>query len=265
MQTQFDIRATHNRTLRGFLIYSVAVTVWLGLASIAINPSFSSVRVASFFALTTTYLLPVLGLGIIWLLWRLNQQGDGKLVLLPLLAGLSIIIGGALLDLSVTVLNSPDLADEGNRFVRILLETGHPLSFVYAHWLMTQAIFVSVFCLLWIGFLKHRENLVRTLRMAEPSSTLDFLKVATGGAELTMRQWLFPVKVSELPFLYHGLWVTAMTMIFGNSLFRCYAALEWLDVIQPTVLGRRIVIVVSAITALVGYFVVLWKLYQSRR
>jgi len=263
MQSQFDIRASHNLPLRAFLCFSAAITIWLALASFAVKPEFTQIPGASLFALTTTYLLPVLGLGLIFFLHRFNHQGHSPVRMLPLLTGLAAIVGCAGFDLTVTIVNSPDLADEGNYFVRILLDTGHSLPFVYGHWLLTQTIFVSMFCLLWLGFLKHRGILLESLHSASPTSLIDFLRIATGGAELTTRQWLLPMRMSEMPFLYHGIWATAVTMIFGNSVFRCYAAAEWLGMIQPTFAGRNLVVFLGATGALLSYFVVLWKLYHS--
>ena len=263
MQSPFEIRATHNLPLRAFLSYSAATTIWLALASFAVKPEFAQVSAVRLFGLTSTYLLPMMGLGLIFFLSRFNRQGTSDVQRIPLIAGWIVIAFCAGFDLFVTIVNSPNLADEGNYFVRILLDTGHSLPFVYVHWLSTQMTFVTTFCLLWLGFIKHRGILLSTLHSASPRSLVDFLRVATGGAELTTRQWLFPVRISELPFLYHGIWVTAVTMIFGNSIFRCYAAFEWLGLIQPSAFGRNTVVFAGTMGALLTYFVMLWKLYRA--
>ena len=94
-------------------------------------------------------------------------------------------------------------------------------------------------------------------------SWLDFLKAATGGSHLTMRQWLFPIRPSEAPLLYHYVWLIAIPIVFGISLFRWYAAMEWFGVVEPTDTTRIYVILHGVFSTLVLYLMALWRLYQQ--
>ena len=213
--------------------------------------------------LYTAYSLPALGLLALVLLDRLVNQGKTRLPWGITVCGGLFIVGGALIDMAVTVAHSPNLEMEGNPYIRILLDSQHSLPFVYAHALFTQSLYITLFCGIWIGFLRHRQIIVQTIAAGSPGSWIDFLKAATGGSHLTIRQWLFPIHMSEIPRLYHYVWVIAIPVVFGISLFRWYAAMEWLGLVEPDVLTRLGVVLHGVFSTLILYFLVLWRLYQQ--
>jgi hypothetical protein len=277
-----------NVTLRRFMVITSLVLVWIGcdlaLHIIAHQQTFEFdgwMQVERVFGLPvfqklsqwipadswrlhiyTAYSLPALGLISLILLDRLVNQGRTRLPSGITACGGLFIVGGAILDMSITVAHSPDLELEGNPYVRILLDSQHPLPFVYLHALITQSLYITLFCGIWIGFLRHREIIVHTISAASPNSWIDFLKAATGGAHLSMRQWLFPIRPSETPLLYHYVWLIALPIVFGISLFRWYAAMEWIGIVEPIGSTRFFVVLHGVFSTLVLYLLALWRMYR---
>jgi hypothetical protein len=210
--------------------------------------------------LYTAYSLPAIGLVALVLLDRLVSQGETGLPRLVSWCGGAFIVGGAIVDIAVTVAHSPDLEMEGNPYVRVLLDSEHSLTFVYMHAMLTQSLYIALFCGLWLGFLRHRQTIANTIAAASPRTIPEFFKAATGGAHLTVRQWLFPVRPSEAPLMYHCIWLIAIPVVFGISLFRWYAALEWLGVVEPEPLTRAGIVLHGVCSALVVYFLAMWRM-----
>lgn len=279
----------HNAILRRFLIVSTLVMCWIGcdLLLQALTRSnvmghgtwtsveaFTGVDVRELLFdvwqidtwrlhLYTAYSLPAIGLLTLVLLDHLVSQGGTGLPRMISWCGGLFIVGGAIVDIAVTVANSPDLAMEGNPYVRVLLDSQHPLPFVYVHALVTQSLYITLFCGIWLGFLKHRQILAQTIAAASPESFLDFFKAATGGAHLTVRQWLLPLRPSEVPLMYHYIWLVAVPVVFGISLFRWYAALEWLGIVQPEMLTRVGIVLHGVCSALALYFMAMWRMSKD--
>jgi hypothetical protein len=277
-----------NVTLRRFLIVSSVVLLWigcdLGLHLIAHHESLDSdawIEWERYFGfpafqtlaawspgdswrlhIYTAYSLPAFGLIALVLLDRLINQGKTRLPWGITGCGGLFIVGGAILDMAVTVAHSPNLELEGNPYVRILLDSQHPLPFVYMHALFTQSLYITLFCGIWIGFLRHREIIVQTISAASPNSWMEFLKAATGGSHLSFRQWIFPIRPSEGPLLYQYVWLIAIPIVFGVSLFRWYAAMEWMGLVEPEGITRFLVILHGVFSTLVLYLLALWRLYR---
>lgn len=279
---------SENVTLRRFMIVSGIVLLWigcdLGLHILAHQESFEldawmglerllgiplSQSLARWLPpdswrlhIYTAYSLPAMGMVALLLLDRLISQGKTVLPWGVTVCGGLFIVGGAILDMAVTVAHSPNLELEGNPYVRILLDSQHPLPFVYMHALFTQSLYITLFCGLWIGFLRHREIIVHTIAASSPNTWVDFLKAATGGSHLSIRQWLFPIRPSEGPLVYHYVWLIAIPIVFGISLFRWYAALEWIGVVEPESLTRCLIVLHGVFSTLVLYLLALWRLYR---
>jgi hypothetical protein len=213
--------------------------------------------------LYTAYSLPAIGLLALVLLDRLVSQGGTGLPRAVTWSGTAFIVGGAILDIAVTVAHSPDLEMEGNPYVRVLLDSQHSLTFVYVHALVTQSLYITLFCGVWFAFLKHRQTIAANIAAAAPRTIPDFFKAATGGAHLTVRQWLLPIRPSEIPLLYHNIWLVAIPVVFGISLFRWYAALEWLGFVEPDMTTRACVVLHGVCSSLAVYFLAMWRM--SRR
>jgi hypothetical protein len=269
MNAPFPLDARHNPALKQVIVICAVVLSWIGLdlgvalyreASVPLSmypaPP-SSLRQA------TAYLLPAFGLLTIAALLRFARQGRPMMSAGAAIAGLAVILSGAGVDLATTLLISPDLDREGNPYVRALLDSGHSLRFVYIHLGVTQAIFILLFCTFWLAFLRHLPVLVETIVAARPASPLQFLKASTGAARLSLRQWLLPLRPSEVPILYHNVWAIAMSVIFGVTLFRWYAALEWLEKFEPAFWPRAFVLFGGLAGSLLAYFAGLACVYRA--
>ena len=149
---------------------------------------------------------------------------------------------------------------EGNLYIRKLLDSGVSLTSVAIFFGVFQLSFILLFAVSWIVFLRHLPLLVKSIQKSRPTTTLEFIKSATGGAHLTWRQWLIPYKPSEFPQIYHTFWIAAISLVLGLSLFRWYAAAEWLGFFEISDLARYTVILSGVFGFLLAYFVVLAKL-----
>jgi hypothetical protein len=217
--------------------------------------------------LLTTYLLPFFAVLVLVSVWRLGLTVVGTARPLELIAGVTFLVGAALIDLTVTVRSDPFLSLEGNPYIRVLLDvTEHSYGFVYALVALTQALFVSTFVAVWWSFLRHRRNITAKVNVANAESWPSFVKAATGGGHLSYRQWLFPFKPHEIPDPYMSVWPAALAACFGTSLFRYWAAAEWMRLVPTESWMRYAVLTVGVVGTLVVYYGWLaWKWSRSAR
>ncbi|MCC7422861.1 MAG: hypothetical protein IT428_21505 [Planctomycetaceae bacterium] len=259
MDVPTTVSLHQNRPLRDFVVYGGAVSGGLVIDMVVdlLLPQYS-------FRLATTYLLPCLVICGLGLLLRVNRTCTPRASVSATLLGVLFVAGAAATDLLSTVFVNPDLSLEANPYVRKLIDHGHSLTFVYAHTGLTQAASVLLLCGLWVTFLKHLPVLIESIAESQPAGRIEFLKAATGGSHLTLRQWLVPLRMSELPLMFHCLWPLAVSIIFAVSLLRWYVALEWMDVIEPVILWRGLVLFVGLSMTLALYFAILAQLYRRR-
>jgi hypothetical protein len=205
--------------------------------------------------LLTTYVLPVFATVVLWSVWRLARSANGSVRLVEFFAGSVFLIGAAAIDLIVTVKSDPFLSLEGNPYIRVLLDrTEHSYSFVYALVAITQVLFVAIFVTAWWAFLRHRSTIAGSLINSDATSWLGFAKAATGGGCLTYRQWLLPFRPEEIPDPYMSVWPAALAACFGTSLFRYWAAAEWLDFVPAETMLRFAALAVGVGGTLVAYY-----------
>jgi hypothetical protein len=172
------------------------------------------------------YLAPVvLVIGLI-LAINLYQQGPAELSILPFIIGAILLIGGAAFDMLATVLRSPTLTREANPIARALLNSDHSLAFVYVYGFVTQFLYVFFTSTLWAAFLRHWGVVIALANRSRPRSYSEFIKAATGGGHLSWRQYLLPIKFSELSKSYFMVWLIPIFWV-GMSPYRWFLALEW--------------------------------------
>lgn len=189
---------------------------------------------------------------------RLYAIGTGRISTAAFLTGVFFIIGGAAFDMIVTVIKSPSLDREANPVARALLDSGQTLPFVYGYGVTAQFLLVSVTCLMWAAFLRHRAEMVASAK-STAHSWFDFIKAMTGGGHLSWRQYFLPLKFSELPNAYHVFWVfVVMWVAFTPTRF--YYGLEWLGIFP----GLRLQVLATwSILMGAGYFLWLWLEYRK--
>lgn len=205
--------------------------------------------------LLTTYLMPLFAAGVLAALWRFGRLGQSRIGKPALIAGSLFLAAAAGLDLLVTVRSDPYLTLEANPYIRVILdETEHTYGFVYAHVATTQLMFVAIFVTCWWAFLRHRGLILENVLRASPRSWPEFLKAATGGDRLTYRQWLLPLHPREIPNPYHSVWPAALAASFGTSLFRYWAAAEWLLLVPAETTLRIVVLAIGVGCSVVAYY-----------
>jgi hypothetical protein len=184
---------------------------------------------------------------------RFARQGSASAPSLAAWLGVTLICGTATFDMAATLIHSPDLRREGNPVVRVLLDSGHSSRFVLAYGGIAQGLYLSCLCALWLALLRHRPRLLDSVRGER--TFFRFLRSATGGAELSWRQWLLPLRWAELPAAYHSLWILAVTL-WSGTMDRLYLGLEWFGLVADL---RWQVIVGGVASGLGGYFAWLWR------
>ncbi len=208
-------------------------------------------------AVLTACVFPVMTVPVIMRVFRLGLMGSQTIPIKPAMWGAAFIVMAAVMDLTCTVMINPNLEQEGNIYLRRLLDAGCSVNSVYTYMMITQLLFVTMFVVVWWSFLHHYPLLVKSIVVSDPQSLIEFLKSATGGAHLTWRQWIIPLKPSEVPLLYHCFWFASVGVVFGISVFRYYAALEWLDVVPVSMEGRIMTATSGILMSLLAYLVIL--------
>ena len=179
--------------------------------------------------------------------------------------GLVWIIGGAFFDLFSTLWHSPDLRDEGNVILRELLDRGHTLQQVYLFGAAMNFVFTWMFCELWRGLTIHLPRLASEVAGHAPNDRLEFFKSATGGGHLTWRQWLVPIRPSEMPKMAFWIWPTVITVTLAASTLRWYAGLEWFGFFPPLLAARAGVLFAGATLGMVAYFAFIERMSRQIR
>lgn len=199
------------------------------------------------------YALPALLVMGLILAIQIARVGTATLSPAIFLPGLLFIIGGAVFDMTATILHTPDLSQEQNPIARTLLDGGHSTFFVYSYGFICQSLYLAFVAVLWLGLLRHRRSIVDSIRGSR--TFLESVKAATGGRELSWRQWCLPLHLSELPESYHLLWLIVIIVV-ASSVDRWYLGLEWFGVVS----GIRLWVgTVAVIVGLTVHFVSLWR------
>ena len=175
------------------------------------------------------YALPIPVIGLLFTSYRVWLRGEDRSSIPILWIGWGYLFGGISFDMAATIIHSPDLSQEMNPIARILLDSGHALSFVYIYGFVMQGILLFFYCILWAGFLRHNRLYLKSVYQLGSRSYWFFFKAATGGGNLTWRQWLLPISLNDLPSAYHILWFTAPYLVLGSATYRYLLGLQWFD------------------------------------
>lgn len=151
------------------------------------------------------------------------------LVSLPsLFFGVFLIAGGSILDMSVTVILSPDLSEEGNPAVLLLLSHNAPLWFIYLLMLFYQILSSTIHIFLFACFLKTYPTIIKTIPYSNFFNTIRWIM---GCGKTSFLDFLLFRNV-EYDYLMPSLiFITVM-----SNFTHWYAAMEWLKII-PTVVS----------------------------
>jgi hypothetical protein len=154
---------------------------------------------------------------------NLVRSGISPLPLAAFLPGVVYILAGAFLDITVTIVFTPDLRLEGNPVARALLDSGHSVLFVYGYAFVAQSFYLAFLTLLWASLLRHRWLILGSAR-----KTHAITQLAPDGIGIA----------------YHVFWVIAVILL-AAAVDRWYLAAQWLGLVSglvPWVIGISIVI-----------------------
>ncbi len=211
------------------------------------------------------YLLVVPAVGMLLLSMLFVAKGKGRVTRLPFWLGFGFIVGGISFDVWATLLQSPDLALEGNKVITTLLYTDHDPDFIYVYGLGLQSILCCIMILLWAGFLRHRHTWFDDVMNHAPVTYAEFLKATTGGGRLSWRQYLIPWRTSELLCVYHVLLWTLPPMLLYAAAFRWYAGLDWFEIVPGpySLFGVRLTVGMAALI-FTAFFAWLYREFSTR-
>jgi hypothetical protein len=189
-------------------------------------------------------LLPIFLVYWIVLTLLIYRKGISPLPLTTFLIGFVFIAGGAAFDGLTTINLSPDLANESNPIVRSLLDSGYPIAFVTVYAAFSQIALIVLFCLFWAAFLRHQDTFIALAKAKNPKTRLAFIKAAMGGAHLSWRQFLVPMRPDEFPTSYYLVWALSSFVLWG-SFYRWYLGFNWLGIITiPIILVSIFILII---------------------
>src|SRR5262245_56014805 len=92
------------------------------------------------------YILPVLLVLSLIIAVQLARAGTAAAPALAVIAGVVWILGGVAFDIGATIIQTPDLRQETNPIARSLLDSGHPVSFVFGYGAVAQSLYALMLC-----------------------------------------------------------------------------------------------------------------------
>ncbi|MCP4343921.1 MAG: hypothetical protein GY795_00140, partial [Desulfobacterales bacterium] len=116
-------------------------------------------------------ILPVCYVFLLWTALRLAAKGTDAPVISVLIFGIFFIAGGAVFDLSSTIVSSPDLEREGNVYIRHLLDSGHSLAFAYFYLFLGIILTDGSDIVLLIALLKNRSLIASKIVLSKNRSS----------------------------------------------------------------------------------------------
>ena len=197
---------------------------WYFSSILILIPGFLLQKQALMFFIHSVFTLFFTGL-VLYKLVALFKKVPGSISVPYLGLAFVVVAGGSILDMFVTVICSPDLSEEGNIAVRLLLSHHAPLWFVYLIGLFYQILHVSIDVLLFSCFLKTYPSVLKTIPYLNFFTTVKWLM---GCGKVKFVDLLLGRNLQ-----YQYLMPSLIFMVGMNNLTHFYAVMEWLNII-PT-------------------------------
>jgi len=178
------------------------------------------------------------------------------------IGGCLLIVGGVALDVIATIVYTPDLAREANPLARLLLDSGYSVRFVYGYGLCGQSLLSLVLCTLWLALLRHKDSIV-DFPFDPQLSFGAYYRAVVAGKAVTVRQFYFPLRRSELKSPYRVLWLLVVGACGCSVPYRWYLGFEWIGIAPIGSEYRWEVVGIGAMCA-IGSYVQWLKLHYRR-
>jgi hypothetical protein len=209
------------------------------------------------------FCLPLVGLYSIYLTVRIYRAGTGKVPIIPLVIGVLLILAGIGTDVIATVIKTPSLSREFNPIARDLLSFGYSVEFVYAYGAIGQSVMVSLACLMWATFLRHRKTITAIAWQLGAKTAIEFINATVYRKVTSKVLWMH--SLSE--YRRYDKWYHAVQPIFlatvVTSIARLYLGLEWLGLVPHA--RRNVLWVIACIVTLLMYYTWIWIEYSQGR
>lgn len=163
----------------------------------------------------------------------------GKNSFYTILAGIILSLGGSILDMTVTVIYSPDLSEEGNPVIVALLNSAFSLKSIYISMLCYQILKVSISLYCWFNFLKIYPKILKAIPYVNFYTTLKWL---FGAQKMSFLDAVLGRKID-----YKFLMTAMFFIIFSMNIIHWYAAMEWLGIIPIVFSIAELVIIIASV------------------
>ena len=211
------------------------------------------------FRIPLVFLLPIFCIYCIGLAVIMVRKAVLPLLRFPLIIGLLVTVGGLAFQGFVAVIKESGVR-EINLISRSLLDSGYSENLITIYSVITEIAFVVLICVLWAAFLKHKETIIALAKKNNnEKSRLGFFKAAMGGAHLSWRQFILPLKMNELPKSYYLVWILAF-YLFWTSLSLWYPGLHRLGLVS---LPPYLVLIIMIVAPFISYLLWLWLEYKN--
>lgn len=166
----------------------------------------------------------------------------GLLPLNAFLIGVFLLAGSAIVDMGATVICSPDLQQEGNVFILMLLREQFSLGFIYCFAFALNILAGSLQLILWACFLKIYPTMIQSIPYKNMFTTYKWLM---GSGEKKGLKAFLNVKTD----LHFGL-PSCIFLIIMQSLYRFYMALMWFNLVPHSFTVVPLLILIASILGL---------------
>lgn len=196
-----------------------------------------------------TYLNIIGAIIFLWSLFFMSYNAMKLFRILPghvplnaFLIGVFLVVGSAIVDMGATVICSPDLQQEGNVFILMLLSEKFSLGFIYCFSLALNILAGSLELILWACFLKVYPTMIQSIPYKNMFTTYKWLM---GSGEKKGLKAFFNVKTD----LHFGL-PSCTFLIVMQSLYRFYMALMWFNLVPHSFTVVPLFILIASILGL---------------
>lgn len=239
-----------------FLILDTIITVSIIYGSLNSTPLIETVN----WLLPSMIVILIIEIPFIIFSILLARTGSSSFSRSFAITGMGILTVSIWFDVLSTISATPDLAQEGNAFIRMAQELHFPLWSMYLLGFLAQLGFTLISCALWLSFLRHYKVYLQVIWAMDPRNLFQFIWAAIGG---NLKSTTSHPKRELFSRSYRASWVILLCLIepFPRYIF----GLEWLgfpigEWLFPYI-GIGVSFLVEIIVLLVAVVFLSWLIY----